>query len=221
MNLIRFVPAEGSVIATVPALRSRARTISRQHGGDAAALLREALRLHRAGERYIAYELARARPALVKAASRQQVLALARGLDDWKSTDCFGSFVGGVAWREGVLSDRDIAALAASPDRWLRRAALVCTVPLNCRARGAGEPCAKRTLAVCRKLVDDRDDMVVKAMSWALRELGRRDPEPVRRFLATCGDRLAPRARREVNNKLETGLKNPRAHQRKAAGSMA
>jgi 3-methyladenine DNA glycosylase AlkD len=183
-------------------------------------LLREALRLHKAGERYVAYELARARPALVKAGSRQQVLALARGLDDWKSTDCYASFVGGVAWREGVLDDRDIARMAESKDRWLRRAALVCTVPLNCRARGAADPCVKRTLAVCRALLDDRDDMVVKAMSWALRELGSRDAAAVRRFLATHRDRLAPRARREVNNKLRTGLKNPR-RKRATAGSIA
>jgi 3-methyladenine DNA glycosylase AlkD len=29
-------------------------------------------------------------------------------------------------------------------------------------------------------LVDDRDDMVVKAMSWALRELAKHDPKAVR-----------------------------------------
>lgn len=187
---------------------------------DPAAVLREMLRLHKAGDRYVSYELARAVPGAVGEASRRQVVALARGLDDWCSTDCFASFVGGVAWREGVLSDKDIAALAASPDRWLRRAALVCTVPLNCRAPGAGEPAARRTLAVCRLLLDDRDDMVVKAMSWALRELGRRDAEPVRRFLAQHGERVAARVRREVGNKLETGRKNPRRVSSASSGSV-
>ncbi len=59
-------------------------------------------------------------------------------------------------------------------------------------------------------LVKDRDDMVVKALSWALRELARRDPESVREFLAEHREELAPRVLREVNNKVVTGLKNSR-----------
>jgi 3-methyladenine DNA glycosylase AlkD len=55
----------------------------------------------------------------------------------------------------------------------------------------------------------DRDDMVVKAMSWALRELAKREPEIAARFVRTHEDRLASRVRREVRNKLATGLKNP------------
>jgi 3-methyladenine DNA glycosylase AlkD len=57
--------------------------------------------------------------------------------------------------------------------------------------------------------VDDRDDMVVKAMSWALRELVAHDPDAVRAFLSAHDDVLAARVKREVTNKLETGLKNP------------
>jgi 3-methyladenine DNA glycosylase AlkD len=52
--------------------------------------------------------------------------------------------------------------------------------------------------------------MVVKALSWALRELSKRDPNAVRAFLAKHAKALAPRVIREVNNKLVTGLKNPR-----------
>jgi 3-methyladenine DNA glycosylase AlkD len=64
-----------------------------------------------------------------------------------------------------------------------------------------------RTLAVCERHVADRDDMVVKAMSWALRELAERDPDAVCGFLASHMGRggLAPRVLRETKNKLETG----------------
>lgn len=110
-----------------------------------------------------------------------------------------------------------------SKDRWWRRAAVVSTVPLDNRARGATDPAgeAARTLAVCRALANDRDDMVVKAISWALRELGNSGPEgredqraakPVQAFLAEQGGALAPRVRREVVAKLETGLEHPKAH---------
>jgi 3-methyladenine DNA glycosylase AlkD len=86
---------------------------------------------------------------------------------------------------------------------------LVSTVALNVRSHG-GQGDVPRTLAVCRLLVDARDDMVVKALSWALRELVVHDPEAVRGFLEEYGERLAARVKREVRNKLATGLKNPK-----------
>ena len=107
------------------------------------------------------------------------------------------------------MPDELIHRWARSEDRWWRRAALVSTVALNVRSHG-GTGDVPRTLAVCQRLVDDHDDMVVKAMSWALRELVVHDPGTVRRFLEQYGDRLAARVRREVRNKLTTGLKNPK-----------
>jgi 3-methyladenine DNA glycosylase AlkD len=98
---------------------------------------------------------------------------------------------------------------AKSPNRWWRRAALVSTVPLNNNARG-GQGDVNRTLKICRMLISDRDDMVIKALSWALRELSKRDPLPVSSFLEQYDEQLAPRVKREVTNKLKTGLKNPR-----------
>jgi hypothetical protein len=45
------------------------------------------------------------------------------------------------------------------------KAALVSTVPLNNTARG-GSGDAVRTTVICDLLRNDRDDMVVKALSW-------------------------------------------------------
>ena len=58
-------------------------------------------------------------------------------------------------------------------------------------------------------LADDGDDMVIKGLSWALRSLVVHDPEAVHDFLHHYDDVLAARVKREVTNKLETGLKNP------------
>jgi 3-methyladenine DNA glycosylase AlkD len=52
--------------------------------------------------------------------------------------------------------------------------------------------------------------MVVKAMSWALRELIAHDEDAVREFIKEHEDVLASRVKREVNNKLRIGLKNPK-----------
>jgi 3-methyladenine DNA glycosylase AlkD len=59
-------------------------------------------------------------------------------------------------------------------------------------------------------LLDDRDDMVGKAMSWALRALSTREPRRLEEFIERHEKRLAPRATREVRNKLLTGRKDGR-----------
>jgi 3-methyladenine DNA glycosylase AlkD len=99
---------------------------------------------------------------------------------------------------------------AKSDDLWWRRTVLVATVVLNSRTRGGGytggDP--KRTLVIASMLIDDREDMVVKAMSWAIRALAAVDPVSARKFLADHDDRLAARVKREARTKLETGRKN-------------
>jgi DNA alkylation repair enzyme len=184
--------------------RKLARDLVQAHRTSSdAEVLALALNTFKSGQKYLAYELMRAAP---------RALTAARLSDVRRFVDCFGCFVAGVAWRLSRICDKEIARLASSQDRWQRRAALVATIPLNARSRGAtsagGD--ARRTLAVCTRLLDDRDDMVIKAMSWALRELAKRDPRAVRAFLARHGERLAARVRREVTNKLMTGRKSPR-----------
>jgi DNA alkylation repair enzyme len=194
------------------AVRARARALAREHREQPRALATRAVSLVVGGQEQLGYELFRALPRAAAAVSTAQFGRLLRTLHDWGSTDCFGCFVGGVAWREGSIPDKMIVAWAGSPRRWTRRAALVSTVPLNLTARGATAPRGEAglTLAVCARLIDDRDDMVVKAMSWALRTLAAKDRRAVEGFVKSHRERLAPRVLRETNNKLRTGLKNPR-----------
>jgi len=65
-------------------------------------------------------------------------------------------------------------------------------------------------LKICKLLANDHEDMIVKALSWALRELVVHDPQAVWGFLETYESVLAGRVRREVTNKLISGLKHPR-----------
>lgn len=159
--------------------------------------------------RFVAYELVQHHPPALGSLNVRLLQELGRGLDSWVAVDTFACYLSGPAWRERQISAASIRRWARSKDRWWRRAALVSTVPLNSKARGgAGDP--SRTLDVCARLVKDRDDMVVKALSWALRELSKRNPESVRAFLAEHQHEIAPRVLREVNNKLVSGLKNVR-----------
>jgi 3-methyladenine DNA glycosylase AlkD len=157
---------------------------------------------------WFAYELIHDHKATLHSLDAAQLEQLGQGMASWDQVDTFAPYLSGVAWRRGQIGDKVIHRWAASPDRWWRRAALVSTVALNVKARG-GQGDVPRTLAVCELLVDDRDDMVVKAMSWALRAAITHDRAAVEAFLADHDERLAARVKREVRNKLETGLKNP------------
>jgi 3-methyladenine DNA glycosylase AlkD len=158
--------------------------------------------------RFVGYELIHHHRAALASLDSKQLEHLGHGIDSWAAVDTFASYLSGPAWREGQVPDRVIHRWAKSADRWWRRAALVSTVPLNNRGRG-GRGDAARTLRICEMLRDDRDDMVVKAMSWALRELAKRDAKAVRGFMKQHSGKLAARVGREVGNKLTTGLKNP------------
>ncbi|MEP6743766.1 MAG: DNA alkylation repair protein [bacterium] len=159
--------------------------------------------------RFFAYELIQHHRKALQSLKAKSLESLGQGNDSWSEVDTFACYLAGPVWREGQVSDNLIRRWARSRDRWWRRAAVVSTVPLNNRARG-GSGDSKRTLIICRMLISDRDDMVVKALSWALRELSKRDPASVRTFLQEHERALAPRVVREVNSKLQTGLKNPR-----------
>jgi 3-methyladenine DNA glycosylase AlkD len=165
--------------------------------------------VERYGYRSVPYELIQSHKEAYQSLGEAELEELGRGIDSWSSVDSFARTLSGPAWRDGQVSDELIHKWAASEDRWWRRAALVSTVALNVRSHG-GRGDVLRTLKICRLLVADHDDMVVKAMSWALRELVVHDPYAVREFLTEHEGLLAARVKREVRNKLTTGLKNPR-----------
>jgi 3-methyladenine DNA glycosylase AlkD len=165
------------------------------------------------GYRGVPYELIRYHKAAFQSLGPAELEELGRGIDSWWSVDSLARKLTGPAWLNGQVPEEVIHRWARSKDRWWRRAALVSTVALNVRSHG-GTGDVPRTLAVCRLLVDDHDEMVVKAMSWALRELVPHDQDAVRAFVSEYEGVLAARVKREVRNKLETGLKNPKGSNR-------
>jgi 3-methyladenine DNA glycosylase AlkD len=161
--------------------------------------------------RFIAYEIVSHHRLAFDQLTTDDLLKLGKGLNSWSSVDCFAMYLSGPMWVRGRVSDKTIVALALSKDRWWRRAALVSTVALS--RRGSADDLLK-VARICTLLAADRDDMVVKALSWALREIAKKHPEQASSFLAEHRHVLAARVTREVNNKLTTGLKTPRSSAR-------
>jgi 3-methyladenine DNA glycosylase AlkD len=197
--------------AFAPEIRSiRRRYTRRLRRADGKTVLAIANRLMRAPPygRLAGYELTLHHREATEQMSAVKIERLGKGLAGWGEVDTFACYITGPAWLEGRIDDQLIHSWARSDDRWKRRAALVSTVPLNAGHTTIGEPV--RTLGVCKMLIHDRDDMVVKAMSWALRMLSTKDRHSVETFLMDHRAQLASRVIREVENKLETGLKNPK-----------
>ena len=159
--------------------------------------------------RWQAYELVASHKAAFRSLGVDNLEEFGQGINSWWTVDAFARTLSGPAWRDGLVPDALIVKWAGSPDLWWRRAALVSTVAFNLRSQG-GNGDVPRTLAICQLLAADHADMVVKGLSWALRELVYFDPQAVERFLKEYDPVLAGRVKREVGSKLRTGLKNKR-----------
>lgn len=155
----------------------------------------------------IAFEYLQSQKNLYKSLTEEYIESIEKNLDNWVSVDYFGAIVVGCAWRENFVSIEKIKNYLKSDNYWIRRIAIVATVSLNQKARG-GLGDSKRTLEICRLVVDDHEEMIIKALSWALRELVKIEKEPVIKFVNEFENRLHKKVLREVKNKLETGLKN-------------
>lgn len=202
---------EGLQAPNVPRMRAVREACSRQLRHADGELVLDVARLvyARLDDSWVAFELIRHHDRAMALVTESVLEELGQRLDSWGVVDSFAGYLAGPAWMRGQITNEVVHRWARSDDRWWRRTALVATVVLNTPSHG-GSGDVPRTLDVCALLVDDRDDMVVKAMSWALRRLIGHDAEAVRGFLDRHSDRLAARVLREVRNKLETGLKNPR-----------
>ncbi len=98
-------------------------------------------------------------------------------VNNWDLIDSSAPYIGAA-----VLERPDPPALlhhlAASPNLWERRAAIMFTAAAI--RRGDYEP----TLIISADLLADPHDLIHKATGWMLREVGKRDIEALRTFLA-------------------------------------
>ncbi|MBW6535690.1 MAG: DNA alkylation repair protein [Mariniphaga sp.] len=155
----------------------------------------------------VAFELLWKHKKALASITLNDLEALGKYMDNWATTDVFSVLVSGPVWRNNQVADEDILNWLKSGNLWWRRAAIVSTVGLNLKSRG-GTGDTRRTLMVCERVIGDRNEMIVKALSWALRELSKHDRTSVEQFMEKHDEVLAKRVRREVYTKLNTGTKS-------------
>jgi 3-methyladenine DNA glycosylase AlkD len=162
--------------------------------GTAAGLWREAAYRE---ERYAATALLG-----VPGVRRLQTLELVPLYREMITTGAWWDHVDEVAHRIGDLLRSypaelrpTLSAWARDPDRWLRRASVICQVGL--RTSTDTEVLSDAIVAN----LGDRDFFLRKAIGWALRDYARTEPDWVRAFVAAHD--LSPLSRREALKHLE------------------
>ena len=123
-----------------------------------------------------------------------------RHVNNWDLVDSSASRIVG-AYLDG-RSREPLYRLARSRSLWRRRVAVIATLHLI--SHGDFED----GLAIAEHLIDDREDLIHKAVGWILREVGKRDRQVEERFLTEhyrrmprtmlryAIERLPPRRRR-------------------------
>ena len=173
---------EGDVFigVRVPATRRVVKRFERMPLGEASALLESPVHEHRLAALLVM--VARFRRAgrvrtFDDGARRETHLAYlaavrAGRVDNWDLVDASAEALVGEAVRAGVADGGDgvglLDGLAASDSLWQRRVAVIATLAWI----KAGD--ARPTLQLAEALLDDREDLMHKAVGWMLREVGAR-----------------------------------------------
>ena len=95
----------------------------------------------------------------------------------WDQVDNFSSQILGKILLKYPRMEREIMRLSDSDNIWLRRIAIVSTLPLIKQGN------IKLTMQLAEKYVYDENDYIQKATGWMLREAGKQKPEIVKRFI--------------------------------------
>ncbi|GAA4379988.1 DNA alkylation repair protein [Agromyces bauzanensis] len=130
----------------------------------------------------------RTRDDAARAALHEAYLAAVRGgrVNNWDLVDSSAPvLVGEFLLESGRGDDPLLDRLAASASLWERRVAVLATFAFI--KAGDGAP----TLRLAPRLLDDREDLVHKAVGWMLRELGKRvDRDALLAFLDEYAARM-------------------------------
>ena len=159
----------------VPALRRLARTYRSLPASDALVLLQSEWHEERLLGLLLLVGLYKRGQATDRQAIYDAYLGHTRHINNWDLVDASAEHIVGP---HVSLDNLDVLdRLARSPDLWERRIAMIST--FHWIKLGEFAP----ALRIANQLVNDRHDLIHKAVGWMLREIGKRDRAVEERFL--------------------------------------
>lgn len=158
-------------------------------------------------ERMLGLEILFLCPGIANGLSRDVFDRWRGDIDNWGVCDFLATRILG-PWVEADPEERlaYLEELVGDSHLFSRRLGLVSSVHLNRDGTEYGE----WTLGQVDRVIDERDPMITKAVSWALRQMVKHQPSAVEAYVESRADRMAALPRREVRNKLKTGRKSGR-----------
>jgi 3-methyladenine DNA glycosylase AlkD len=167
---------------TVPVLRRLARAYQALPLADVAALLRSSWH----EERLLALLILVRRYGRAAPSEREAIYRLYRRrrarINNWDLVDCSAEHIVGAHLRDADRSS--LEALARSKRVWDRRIAVMATFHYIKQGEYG------TTLRLARLLLDDKHDLIHKAVGWMLREVGKRDRAVEEAFLRRHAQRM-------------------------------
>jgi 3-methyladenine DNA glycosylase AlkD len=137
--------------------------------------------------RACAVELLTARGALLRAGDAALVKRLLLDSHTWALVDGLAIHVAGPLVERFPVLEGALDRWATDPDFWLRRAAMLALlVPLR---RGAGD--FRRFSRYADRMLEEEEFFIRKAIGWVLREVGKRRPGLVARWVEARTDRIS------------------------------
>jgi 3-methyladenine DNA glycosylase AlkD len=104
---------------------------------------------------------------------------------NWATTDAIcGALIGPLLVGDPALAPR-LRSWAAHRNMWVRRASIVGLIGLARKGQALDQ-----LYRVARRLHADDEDLIQKAVGWALREAGKPDPARLERYLRAHGPRI-------------------------------
>jgi 3-methyladenine DNA glycosylase AlkD len=150
----------------VPVLREVARACADLSFGETLALLRSPYHEDRLVALLVMVAAYKRGDEATKARIVQAYLANLKYVNNWDLVDCSAPYIlGAHLWQR---SRAKLHTLAGSRDLWKRRVAMISTQYFIREGESA------ESLRVATKLLDDKHDLIHKAVGWMLREVGQR-----------------------------------------------
>jgi 3-methyladenine DNA glycosylase AlkD len=101
---------------------------------------------------------------------------------NWATTDAMCGALIGPTLVQFPERAREMRAWSRHPNMWVRRASIVSLIPLARKGRALD-----LLYDVARRLHGDAEDLIQKAVGWALREAGKADERRLERYLRANG----------------------------------
>lgn len=120
-------------------------------------------------------------------------------VNNWDLVDSSAHKIVGQAILDGLIGEELLDTLAKSKNMWERRVAIIATMAMI----RVGQYDA--TLRIAQKLLSDKEDLMHKAVGWALREVWKKDSALCEQFLLAHYSRLPRTTLRYAIERMEEG----------------